>query len=217
VVAVILDTETTGLNEPVLVEACFLAIESPTALAITDHFCKRYNPGKPIEWGAMATHHILPDDVADAPPASSFRLPDGCEYLIGHNVDFDWQVIGKPNVKRICTLAFSRKFWPDGDHSLGAMLYRLEGNGARLMLRGAHSAEADARNCRVLLGHILGELKGVRTWDDLWRESEAARIPQFMTFGKHKGMALSDVPRDYKQWLLKQPDVDPYLAKALRA
>jgi exodeoxyribonuclease X len=37
-----------------------------------------------------------------------------------------------------------------------------------------------------------------------------------MSFGKHKGMAIADIPPDYKQRLLKQPDVDPYLVKALR-
>ena len=38
-----------------------------------------------------------------------------------------------------------------------------------------------------------------------------------MTFGKHKGTPISAIPGDYKAWLLRQPDVDPYLAQALRA
>jgi exodeoxyribonuclease X len=37
-----------------------------------------------------------------------------------------------------------------------------------------------------------------------------------MTFGKHKGVAIKEIPGDYKRWLLGQPDVDPDLAKALR-
>jgi exodeoxyribonuclease X len=36
-----------------------------------------------------------------------------------------------------------------------------------------------------------------------------------MTFRKHKGTAIKDVPADYKAWLMKQPDVDLYLSKAL--
>ncbi len=36
-----------------------------------------------------------------------------------------------------------------------------------------------------------------------------------MTFGKHKGMNITDIPPDYKRWLLGQQDVDPYLRKAL--
>ena len=46
--------------------------------------------------------------------------------------------------------------------------------------------------------------------------SEAARIPTIMSFGKHKGMPIKDVPADYKRWLLGQSDIDPYLAIALR-
>jgi exodeoxyribonuclease X len=38
-----------------------------------------------------------------------------------------------------------------------------------------------------------------------------------MTFGKWKGTPVKDVPYDYKRWLLGQPDVDPYLRKALLA
>jgi exodeoxyribonuclease X len=36
-----------------------------------------------------------------------------------------------------------------------------------------------------------------------------------MPFGKHKGMLLVDVPKDYKKWLLTQQDIDPFLRKAL--
>ncbi len=46
--------------------------------------------------------------------------------------------------------------------------------------------------------------------------SEDARMPTVMSFGKHKGELIKDIPRDYKRWLLNQPDVDPYLAIALR-
>lgn len=50
---------------------------------------------------------------------------------------------------------------------------------------------------------------------ELWEASELARIPKVMSFGKHKGVEIKDVPPDYKRWLKSQPDVDPYLLKAL--
>jgi exodeoxyribonuclease X len=53
--------------------------------------------------------------------------------------------------------------------------------------------------------------------EDLYTTSEAARIPSHMTFGKHKGVAITDIPRDYKTWLLNQDNVDAYLRKALEA
>jgi exodeoxyribonuclease X len=38
-----------------------------------------------------------------------------------------------------------------------------------------------------------------------------------MPFGKHKGEAINLVPSDYKQWMLRQDNVSPYLRKALEA
>ncbi|WP_407058822.1 3'-5' exonuclease [Ralstonia syzygii subsp. celebesensis] len=103
--AIIFDTETTGINEPAIIEAAWVAVNDPFTLAVMGEFEQRYNPGKTIELGALATHHILDEEVADCPPASEFSLPPGTEYIIGHNVDYDWKVIGEPPVKRIwkCT------------------------------------------------------------------------------------------------------------------
>jgi exodeoxyribonuclease X len=47
--------------------------------------------------------------------------------------------------------------------------------------------------------------------------SEKARIPTIMPFGKHKGEWISQVPSDYKQWMLRQDNVSEYLRKALQA
>jgi exodeoxyribonuclease X len=98
------------------------------------------------------------------------------------------------------------------------MLYYLNRPKARELLKEAHSAKADVMNCMRILWRVLNVLEPEEkeTWEALWRVSEIARIPTVMSFGKHKGMAIADIPADYKQWLLKQPDVDPYLMKALR-
>lgn len=215
--AIVLDSETTGLDAPEPIEVAWLALGLPDRHPVASD-CRRFKPSKPIQLGAMATHHIMDEDLADCPPSSSFALPEGTEFLIGHNVDYDWEVIGKPAVKRICTLALSRTLWPEADsHKLGAMLYLLERQDARHALRSAHSAATDVEICRVILEHIIHKLGEIPDWAALWAASEIARVPKVMTFGKHKGMAIADIPRDYKGWLLKQPDVDPYLVQALRA
>jgi exodeoxyribonuclease X len=195
----------------------WLELASIDPFTVTNPFVQRYNPGKPITLGALATHHIMDEELVDCPSASSFKLPDDVSYIIGHNVDFDWEVIGKPEIKRICTLALARKIWPDLDsHTQSALLYYLERNSAREQLRNAHSALTDVGICAVILDHICQQL-GVKTTEDLYAESEKARIPTTMPFGKHKGLMLADLPSDYKQWLLGQGDIDSYLRKALAA
>ena len=212
---IIFDTEATGIKDPVLIEAAWVELESIKPFTVTNPFEQRYNPGKPITLGALATHHIMDEELVDCPPAASFTLPGDVDYLIGHNVDFDWEVIGKPDIKRICTLALARKLWPDLDsHNQSALLYQLERATARARLRNAHSALIDVGICATILDHICQQL-GVKTIEDLYTESEKARTPTTMPFGKHKGMSLVDVPKDYKKWLLTQQDIDPFLRKAL--
>ncbi len=214
---VIFDTEATDIKEPVLIEAAWLEVTSLTPLTIGETFVQRYNPGKPISLGALATHHILDEELIDCPPASSFKLPDDVSYLIGHNVDFDWQVLGQPPIKRICTLALARKVWPHLDsHNQSALLYHLDRQHAREQLRNAHSALADVGICAKILEAICIELR-IDTAEALWIASEKARMPTHMPFGKHKGIPLNEVPMDYKSWLLGQPDIDPYLRKALES
>lgn len=224
--ALLFDTETTGITRPGLLEAAWCRVDTiqhlmsrSEATMWMDIQCRRFNPGVPIEYGAMATHHITADTVADCPSPMGFRLPDA-EYLIGHNVDFDWQVIQQygpqPKVKRICTLALSRSLWPVMDsHKQTAVLYRLDQPIAQQLAPLAHNAESDIAILCYILRHIV-QATGVSSWETLWERSEAARIPTLMPFGKHKGERINDVPVDYRQWLLRQPDVDPYLAQALR-
>jgi exodeoxyribonuclease X len=226
--AIVLDTETTGTGETakVIEFARSQPIDTPVGLMVAakpvNIACDRYSPGdQPIALGAMAAHHIIEDDLEGLPPFPGFDWPPDVTYIIGHNVDFDWKMIGQPKLKRICTLALCRNLWPQIDsHTLSAMVYHLHERRdvARGLLRNAHSAETDVLLLlKVVLPAILrayGPMVG--TWEELWALSEKARVPTIMPWGKHKGIHIGDIPGDYKRWLLNQPDVDPYLAIALR-
>jgi exodeoxyribonuclease X len=217
----IFDIETTGHIDkktgalPDVVEAAWLELDEPPVCAVIDRFEQRYNPTKRINLGALATHHIHPDDLVDCPSHTNFALPP-TDYLIGHNVDgFDWIVIGKPPVKLIDTLALARMAWPSLDsHTQSALLYYLKGKAAREVLRSAHSALADVGICREILLALLNDLK-VTSWQELHELSEHALVPVAMPFGKHAGVPLSQVPRDYVKWLLNQPNIEPRLRAAL--
>ncbi len=212
--AIIFDTETTGLNAPEVIEAAWLELLSLSPLKFGDSFEQRYKPNKPISLAALATHHILDEELVDSPPSDSFKLPKDTQYLIGHNVDYDWEVIGSPDIKRICTLSLSRSVWPELEsHSQGAILYFLDRKNAKDRLRNAHSASADIRICATILEHICKE-REIDSLEALWQKSEDARTPTHMPFGKHKGIPIAEVPRDYARWLLDQPNVDPFVRRA---
>lgn len=218
----IIDTETTGLNEPEVIELAYQRIDSldPAGLyaALT---LKCYLPSKPIELGAMATHHITLEMLQGYPPSSEASLPPDAEYIIGHNVDFDWKALGSPPSKRICTQALAQMLYPGLDsYSLGALMYHLKPNIARDKLKDAHTAAADVMNCQLILAEMMLELENrgylIDGFEALWSISEHARIPTVMTFGKHKGMRVADVPRSYASWYERQEQTDPYLLEAFR-
>lgn len=170
--AYIFDSETTDSRAPELIEAAWLAMSDDlTETTERNAFLQRYRPAAPISFGAMAIHHILPDELEGCPANTELHLPADMEYMIGHKVDFDWEVVGSPQVKRICTLAMAREVWPVPLHS----------------------------------------------WEDVFQFSERSRIPKRMPFGKHEGVPIAEVPHDYRAWLLRQADVDPYLRQALEA
>ncbi|MBC3948314.1 3'-5' exonuclease [Pseudomonas folii] len=219
--AYIFDSETTGLTDPHLVEAAWLKLGSISGLPVIDQYLARFKPGKPIELGALATSHILDEELSDCPAHDTFFMPDDMEYIIGHNVDYDWKVVRQPDVKRICTKALSSKLWPDADtHTQSAMIYLHYRDQASSLLRNAHAALDDVKNCRLLLIKIIDALaeklgRPLIDWEELWTISEDARIPTVIGFGKHKGMAIADLPSDYKRWLLNQTELDPFVRKAL--
>lgn len=229
----VIDTETTGMGKPILpVELALIRIHgSPTqGLTAVCEVHTLFNPGKKIECGAMATHHITDEDVYNERKWADFTMPPKIDYVIGHNIDYDWEAVdGNPYTRRICTLALARYLYEDADsHKLAAMLYHIEGAVAKLQVQRSHGAKTDAINTLHLLQLMyLGPLKdGPATWEELWLLSEKARLPRRMQFGKHgpqegrPGLLLSDLDRvdpGYKQWLLRQKDMDPYLIKALRA
>lgn len=165
--ALVLDTKTTGFAEPEVVEAAWLLIsgepKGPIGIEVAMTLCERFRPSSPISIVAKAIHHVMKEDLVECRPSSAFRLPDTTAafgepivYLIGHNIDFDWAVIGKPDMQRIDTLALCRDHFPEVDsHSQSATLYHLDRANAREKVRSAHSALADVRICFEILRHLL--------------------------------------------------------------
>ena len=234
-IPIIFDTETTGTDpeEDQIIEAAWLEIPPtpaefhlvPNAKAFP-HYHERFRPTIPIKFGAQATHHILCEDLVACRDPKELKIPKSVTMLIGHKIDFDWSMMGAPNIQRICTLALSQFLFPDKDsHTQSAMLYlvgRRQGKEARIrdLLRGAHAALDDIRNCSILLRFLLIEAAergyAVGTWKEVHTLSELARIPTVMRFGKHIGMPINQVPAGYVRWYRGTEDQDPYYIEAFK-
>ncbi|MFA3179570.1 DUF3820 family protein [Acinetobacter baumannii] len=224
--AIILDTETHTINGypiEIAYAPCFFregALEFDSSRLFDEYF----SCPEPIAYGAMATHHILESDIADKPSYDTFKLPEGVDYIIGHNIGYDIEAIGKcgpvpGDIKTICTLALASTVWPDIDsRTLSALFYFLSADKhkARDLLRNAHSAKYDIWFTYIIFKNICSKL-GIKDMNSLYVLSEQARIPKVMPFGKHKGVELNKVPKDYVKWFLGQDNIDSYLRKALEA
>lgn len=218
--AIILDVESTGFAEPVEpVEVAWVRLDAPNSMTVLETFQQRYQPSKPIECGALATHRIMDEALVNMPPSNEARLPADVGFIIGHAIDYDWSVMGKPDVRRIDTCALARRCWPECDSfSLGALLFYLDRDRALEFVRNAHAALADCEATLVLMAFIVERFKDPKalTWEKLWKASEKARIPTHMPFGKHKGMLITELPWDYREWMLRQTDMDEYVLIAVR-
>jgi exodeoxyribonuclease X len=222
--AIILDTETHTLNgQPIEIAYAPVQInEGKLTLDKTQIFDQLYSVDEPISYAAMAVHHILESELVDQPHYTTFTLPSDTTYIIGHNIDYDIRALEKcgvdsKNIKAICTLALARLVWPDAEaHNISALIYMITKGSAKArdMIKKAHRADMDIILTANILMHEIHHLK-IQSIEELYQASEDARIPRSINFGKHRGTAITDLPADYMQWLLRQEDLDPYLRKAI--
>jgi exodeoxyribonuclease X len=209
--AYILDTETNDKENAEAIEVAWINLSNG------QKFSQRYRPSKPITFGAMATHNIIMEDLVHCEPSGTFRLPADCSHMIGHNIEFDYNVIGRPEgVRLIDTLLLSRVVFDDQDsHTQLACLYRIDARLAQSLARGAHGALADVEMNWHLFNVICDRLD-TTDMDVLHDLSEMAKIPATIGFGKYAGAKFCDIPADYKSWYMRQADTDPMVVAAMR-
>ncbi len=205
------DTETTGIKpdkDRIIEIAAFDPFNNRT-------FEKLVHPGCSIPQEASAIHHITDEMVASAPSFAVIgqEFAEFCQgevVLIAHNNDnfdlpflrneFARHQLEMPSWKFFDTLKWARKYRPDlPRHTLQFLreIYSIEAN-------NAHRALDDV----IVLHQVFTAMT-----DDLPMEEVLALIShtrplQHMPFGKHQGVLLKDVPKDYVQWLAKSGAFD---------
>lgn len=214
------DCETTGVSpSDRMVEVAWLLMDED--FQILDEGHSLINPERPIPAGASAVHGITMKDVESAPTADEYfydvlgnKLGSLDAIFTAHNAPFDMRYLGPyipEATPQMCTLRLARKLYPDVDnHKLGTLVYAL---GLDVDKSRFHSADGDMIILMSLLGKMTEDF-GYTLWDLF----EAANTPiqmTKMTFGKHKGVPLKDLPASYVSWLLKLDNLDPDLRASL--
>lgn len=204
----LIDTETTSAKpDRGLLEVGLVEVISLNPLKLDNSIVvQRFNPGKPSDLGALATHHIQDHEVQGCPTPDTFTLPDNTTYIIAHSAKFDFETLGSPSgIKLICTLVLARRTWPSLDsHKLGALIYFLDPTHAKDRLKDAHSTAGDIKMCATVLEHLAATMN-INDVEELWRASEDARKISIMPLGQYKGKLLSEIKatdRQYLEWLL---------------
>ena len=209
----IIDTETTGLDpaRDRVVEIGY-AVTSLTE-TLQSGSCL-VNPCVPIPPSASAIHHLLDEDVKDAPILDeAIKTLPGLlpAAYVAHNAPFDASFLPMLHGPWLDTKRIARRYMPElPEFSNQFLRYALKLDVPRDTV--AHRAEGDCIVTAALLRYLLnGPAKA-----DLESQAFPAFIAQQQTpvllhtvgFGKHKGILWSEVPRGYLDWLAKNPQGD---------
>lgn len=207
------DVETSGLGpEAEVVQIAWAEINEN--FEVVSKASSLINPGVPISASASGVHGITNKDVGNAPTLAQFHeqtgnsLMQGDIVLVAHNAPFD-QRFFKPLIGNLvgslCTLKMSRLLYPDAeDHKLQTLRYTLGLGGG-----DAHSAAGDVEVCVNLLHRLC--IDSDASIFDLFERSKKPVAISRMPFGKHKGMLISELPRNYVAWLLGLDNLDDNL------
>ena len=210
---ILLDTETTDKDEKArLVQLAYKNIDSGEE--INEYF----KPPAPISYGAMATHHITNEMVADKPifdqsePQANLIKILFENILVAHNAPFDIMILKNEGVetgKYIDTLRLSRHLIESEQYGLQYLRYFLNLNVAG----PAHDARGDVIVMEALFNYLKDAVKNKFAFnsDDeiIEKMLELTQTPILLTdfnFGKYKGKTFAEVKaidRGYLEWLYR--------------
>lgn len=202
------DTETTGLrpeSESIIELAAYNSSSDSS-------FCEFINPGKPIPPESSAIHNITDAMVADAEGFEVIgdRFLEFCNgpcVLVAHNgIGFDLPFLkaeyaryGKELPSEwifLDSLKWARRFRPDlPKHTLQYLreYFGIEAN-------NAHRALDDVLILKQVFELMIDDLS-IEQVLALMNEKGPKQNLDKMPFGKHRGVALSEVPSSYIAWL----------------
>ncbi|MFT5436641.1 MAG: exodeoxyribonuclease X [Ulvibacter sp.] len=207
---IFLDTETTGIDNARIIQLAYKNRGSD------EMFIEYYKPPIPIEFGAMGTHHITEEMVANKLP---FSETNTCKELpkklrdsvfVAHNAKYDIGILNNEGIEVedfICTYKVAYNLYDLSDHKLQSLRYRW---GVKIDEAKAHDASGDVMVLEKIFDYMLEDYisKNQITEDEVIKKfieiSMKPNLLRKITFGKHSGTSFDDLRknnRDYLIWM----------------
>ena len=170
--------------------------------------------GVPISPGARRVHNISDEELEGAPRFLDAAPPFAtAATYAAHRASFDRARLQFPGTW-LCTWKLALRAFPDCPaHGLQSLVRRLELKPDLPEGSHAHRALFDAactvELLRACVRALMPRCEG--TADFLARAARVSREPGLLVrfrFGRHKGMAVREVPTDYLIWMAREPDMD---------
>lgn len=198
----VLDIETTGIDcsKDAVIE---IASVDLTRDGITNEQQSFVNPDRSIPPASMAVHHIMDDDVRDAPSiADAITRFMGADHYVAHNAQFEQSFLEPMlGTNWVCTYKCALRVWPDlPSHSNQALRYQL--GLAAPFGRDRHSiiAHRALGDC-IVTAAIFMEISKKAKWPVILRWSQEPALKTVCDFGKHRGERFDAIPLDYLHWM----------------
>lgn len=211
------DCETSDIGPTAkMVELAWIEVDE--SMNVLDEVHTRLDPEVPISPGASGVHNLTNEDLVDEPTVEQFfsivrpGKVEGNVVMVAHNAPFDRRYFApwcENLVGAVDTLRLARRYMPDAvNHKLATLKFEFGlGRGE------AHTALGDVRTL-YRLTQLLIEKSGM-SLPELHKDSYQPLYVHTAPFGKHKGKAWDDIPRDYIEWLDGRDSLDPDLRYTL--
>lgn len=214
------DTETTGFRAD---SDCIIEIAAYDPVRERT-FAHLINPGRPIPPETTAIHHITDEMVSVCPTFAEIgrefvNFCEGDVMLIAHNNDaFDQPFLASEFARHQIEMPSS---WQFLDSLKWARRYRtdLPRHGLQV-LRESYGIEANqahrALDDVVVLFEVFRRMTDDLSIDQVHALMSKPRDLKQMPFGKHQGLPLETLPKDYISWLSKSGALDKAENRDLR-
>lgn len=234
----VLDTETTGTTDlDDVIEFSIMLNDNNTK----NFYTTLFKASMPVPAESSAVHWICDEDLVDAPDFSTNSetigtLMDHMTYLVGHNVEFDRNMLASNFARKtssvpdslldkskwICTFKLAKKLFGQdttnfSNLKLGYLWFKLGLNKTSTRKINPHKAEDDVFMCYSVLVHLIDECisRGIidPTYDigmQLLKYCNTPNILKVYPYGKYKGELFEEVARKdrrYLEWMALNSDL----------